>query len=204
MLTSFYEGKSVLLTGSTGFLGKVILEKILRSFSNVKKIYLTIRASGPTEQARKDNAYDRYKNEIKDSQIFDALKIQLGMKNVRKLLRKKICLVPMDLSRDDLGLSKQMKEELVQNLNIIINSAGCVEFDTRLDIQVDTNVRGPLKLIGLARECQNFECFTQVSTCFALCDKIGFIDEKMQESPHVWEKEYQDLLQMTHKQIIEN
>ena len=72
------------------------------------------------------------------------------MKNVRKLLRKKVCLVPMDLSRDDLGLSKQMKEELIQNLNIIINSAGCVEFDTRLDTQVDTNVRGPLKLIGLA------------------------------------------------------
>jgi hypothetical protein len=50
----------------------------------------------------------------------------------------------MDLSRDDLGLTPQMKDELVQNLNIIINSAGCVEFETRLDIQVDTNVRGPL------------------------------------------------------------
>lgn len=75
MLTSFYEGKSILLTGSTGFLGKVILEKILRSFSNVEKIYLTVRASGSNEQAMKDNAYNRYKNEIKDSQIFDALKI---------------------------------------------------------------------------------------------------------------------------------
>lgn len=40
----------------------------------------------------------------------------------------------MDLSRDDLGLSQQMKDELVQKLNIIVNSAGCVEFDTRLDI----------------------------------------------------------------------
>lgn len=105
MLNSFYEGKSVLLTGSTGFLGKVILEKLLRSFSNVKKIYLTIRASGSSEKSRQDNAYNRYKNEIKDSVIFDALKIQMGMKNVRKLLRKKITLVPMDLSRDDLGLS---------------------------------------------------------------------------------------------------
>ena len=72
------------------------------------------------------------------------------MKNVRKLLRKKVCQVPLDLSHDDLGLSKQMKEELIQNLNIIVNSAGCVEFDTRLDTQVDTNVRGPLKLLGLA------------------------------------------------------
>ena len=77
----------------------------------------------------------------------------MGMKNVRKLLRKKIHLVPMDLSKDDLGLTPAMKDELLQNLNIIINSAGCVEFDTRLDIQVDTNVRGPLKLMGLAQQC---------------------------------------------------
>lgn len=28
---SFYEGKNVLLTGTTGFVGKVILEKYLRS-----------------------------------------------------------------------------------------------------------------------------------------------------------------------------
>ena len=59
----------------------------------------------------------------------------------------------MDLSKDDLGLTPAMKDELLQNLNIIINSAGCVEFDTRLDIQVDTNVRGPLKLMGLAQQC---------------------------------------------------
>ena len=92
----------------------------------------------------------------------------------------------MDLSKDDLGLTPAMKDELLQNLNIIINSAGCVEFDTRLDIQVDTNVRGPLKLMGLAQQCHQFECFTQISTCFAICDKIGFLDEKLQESPHAW------------------
>ena len=31
------------LTGATGFIGKVVLEKLLRSLSGVKKIYLLIR-----------------------------------------------------------------------------------------------------------------------------------------------------------------
>ena len=43
MLSDFYTGKTVLLTGSTGFLGKVILEKVLRSLPVVKTIYLGIK-----------------------------------------------------------------------------------------------------------------------------------------------------------------
>ena len=37
-----YVGKTVLLTGGTGFLGKILIEKILRNFS-VKKLYILIR-----------------------------------------------------------------------------------------------------------------------------------------------------------------
>lgn len=36
-------GKTVFLTGGTGFIGKVLIEKLLRSCSGVKKIYVLIR-----------------------------------------------------------------------------------------------------------------------------------------------------------------
>jgi thioester reductase-like protein len=39
----FYKGKAVLLSGVTGFLGKVILEKMLRSLPTIRKIYVMIR-----------------------------------------------------------------------------------------------------------------------------------------------------------------
>jgi fatty acyl-CoA reductase len=39
----FYENKSVFITGGTGFIGKVLIEKLLRS-TNVATIYVLIRA----------------------------------------------------------------------------------------------------------------------------------------------------------------
>ena len=42
-IQSLYEGKRILITGTTGFLGKVLLEKFLFSLSSVDKIYVLIR-----------------------------------------------------------------------------------------------------------------------------------------------------------------
>lgn len=42
-IQEFFSGKSVFLTGSTGFLGSVLLEKLLRCCPEIKKIYLLIR-----------------------------------------------------------------------------------------------------------------------------------------------------------------
>ena len=87
MLTDYFSGKSILLTGATGFLGKVILEKILRTFPNINCIYLSIKCNGSNSE---DQAYDRYKNEIKDSCIFDSLRVELGNKSFRMLLKNKV------------------------------------------------------------------------------------------------------------------
>jgi len=108
----------------------------------------------------------------------------------------------MDLQQENLGLSGAHLEELRSKLNIIVNAAGTVEFDTRLDIATDINVRGPLLLMKLAATCQKFEAFCQVSTLFALSDKLGFIDEKIYESGHDWHKEYQKISTMNASEII--
>ena len=40
----FYKGKIILITGTSGFLGKGILEKCLRVLPDVEKIFLLIRS----------------------------------------------------------------------------------------------------------------------------------------------------------------
>ena len=39
----FYRNKNILITGTTGFLGKVLLEKFLYSIPDCGKIYILIR-----------------------------------------------------------------------------------------------------------------------------------------------------------------
>lgn len=40
----FYSGKSIFITGASGFMGKCLLEKLLYSCSDIKQIFILIRA----------------------------------------------------------------------------------------------------------------------------------------------------------------
>lgn len=42
-VSEFYNGKTIFITGGTGFMGKVLLEKLIRACPGVFKIYLLIR-----------------------------------------------------------------------------------------------------------------------------------------------------------------
>lgn len=43
-MKEFYRGKTIFLTGTTGFVGKVVLEKIVRSLPDFKKLFVMVRA----------------------------------------------------------------------------------------------------------------------------------------------------------------
>lgn len=42
-IKDFYRGKNILVTGGTGFMGKVLLEKLLYSVPDVGNIYVLMR-----------------------------------------------------------------------------------------------------------------------------------------------------------------
>jgi fatty acyl-CoA reductase len=62
----FYEGKNILVSGCTGFLGKVILEKLLRT-TNFGKIFVLIR------KKKSVDLESRMNKEIYDTELFKTL-----------------------------------------------------------------------------------------------------------------------------------
>ncbi len=60
----FYSNKAILISGCTGYLAKIILEKIIRSCSDFRKIYVLMRV----KQGK--SLQDRLQHEILSSHIF--------------------------------------------------------------------------------------------------------------------------------------
>ena len=80
----FYKGKTILITGCTGFLAKVILEKILRSCPDVGKIYLMVRPK------QKMDPMKRIEMEILTSQVFSRLISMMGQQEFMQFAFSKI------------------------------------------------------------------------------------------------------------------
>ena len=98
-IKEFYEGKTIFLTGTTGFVGKVVLEKIIRSLPNFKKLFIMIR------DKKNKTVRERFETEILSSEIF-APHFKKDP-NLRETLRHKVFPVAGDLIIDQLGLSPQ-------------------------------------------------------------------------------------------------
>jgi alcohol-forming fatty acyl-CoA reductase len=42
-IRQFYDGADIFITGGSGYIGKVLIEKLLRSCTRIKSIYLLLR-----------------------------------------------------------------------------------------------------------------------------------------------------------------
>ena len=123
-IREFYRGKTVLLTGTTGFVGKVILEKFIREL-DVKRIYVMVRPK------KTMTIKERLDKEIFTSEVFSFM-IKQKSREFFEEKRSRVVPVAGDLVVDKLGLSPQDRAELVRELDVIINCAASVNFDDPL------------------------------------------------------------------------
>lgn len=60
-IPAYYKDKTVLVTGGTGFIGKVLIEKLLRSCKDLKRIVVLVRSKkGKSVEER----MELFKNEV--------------------------------------------------------------------------------------------------------------------------------------------
>ncbi|HXN92074.1 MAG TPA: HAD-IB family hydrolase [Candidatus Sulfotelmatobacter sp.] len=174
MIADALKGKTILVTGSTGFLGKSIVEKCLRSIPDIKRINLAIRSS-----ARRP-ASERLEREVLASPAFKRLKDQLGEEAFVKLTREKLGVIEIDLGRDGLGLSEESRAQL-RGCDVVIHSAAAVEFDNPADLSAQTNLLGAARLVEALKASGAKMHLVHISTAYVGGMLRGLVRE---EAPH--------------------
>lgn len=169
----YLRGKTVLLTGATGFLGKVLLERLLRCAPDIELVCLLIRARSDARSP--DSAMARFEAEILGSGVFAGLAKAHG-EQWGAFVRQKVMPVAGDLSQSGLGLDGRDHAMLTSRIEIIINAAASVTFDAPIDESVLHNTRSVERIAEFARGCRA-AALVHVSTAFVAGRRTGTVVE---------------------------
>ncbi len=88
-----FRGRNVMILGSTGFLGKVLLSMLLDRFPQIGRIYVMVRSGSGTDSET------RFWNYVVPSPTFNPLRDRYGDK-LTELLRDKIRVIDDQLTPD--------------------------------------------------------------------------------------------------------
>jgi len=168
-IAEFYSGKNIFLTGGTGFIGKVFIEKVLRSCTDVGDIYILIRPR------RGKSVRDRMRK-IFTEKIFDRLRKE------NPDFELKIKPVEGDMMKPNLGISQTDAEQLSNKIHLVFHSAATIKFDEPIRVAVEMNMLAVRKMIKLSKTFNKLELFLHVSTAYSNCDR-HHIEEILYPAP---------------------
>jgi alcohol-forming fatty acyl-CoA reductase len=143
----------VLLTGCTGFVGKVVLEELLRRKDElgVEAVHLLIRPR------RGKTARERFDMYVAPSPCFSRLE-----PGWRHLCHP----VAGDIVQPGLGLAPDDAERLGREVTHIIHCAASVRFDLPVQQAARINITGALDVLAFAKGCSGLRRLVDVSTAY--------------------------------------
>ncbi|KAM3399288.1 hypothetical protein ACQJBY_004592 [Aegilops geniculata] len=118
--------KCILITGSTGYLGKLLVEKILWVQPAVKKLYLLVRAPDAM------SAEQRVLSEVIGKDPFNFLREKYGITGFQNFIKEKVVPLAGDIMDGYLGLDNSRVHALSEEIDVIINVAETTNFYERI------------------------------------------------------------------------
>jgi alcohol-forming fatty acyl-CoA reductase len=159
-------GQHVLLTGATGFLGKLVLASLLRTAPDIGALAVLVRADSP--QAAKQ----RLLAEILDDEAFAEIG---GAKTVRDRLEDgRIAAVAGDIESDEFPGAAG---STWSGVDTVIHCAATVSFEEPLDIALGLNAFGPARLLERLERGGSAPHFVHVSTAYVADRRSGIVSE---------------------------
>lgn len=165
-------GKRIAVTGSTGFLGTAMVERLLRCVPDCELVLLV-------RPGKRSTVASRVQREILRNDAFDRLREQLGgAKAFEEHCARRIKVVAGDVSTDGLGLNAGDRATFT-SCDVIIHSAASVSFDSPLDQAVEVNLLGPVRIVTLLNEVGVTPFLVAVSTCYVAGNRRGRAPEAL-------------------------
>jgi alcohol-forming fatty acyl-CoA reductase len=165
----------VLLTGVTGFVGKVVLFELLRRREElgIERVTVLIRAKKRGSGAVR-TPLERFVEDVAPAALFEALPADW---------RDAVDVVGADLERPDLGLTPGESAALAARSTHVLHCAASVEFDLPIQAARAANIDAALNMLELARRCSRLVSMVSVSTAYVSVWREGPIGETLGHLP---------------------
>lgn len=145
----------ILVTGVTGFLGKVVLEELVRrkveGSIHFDTLLVLIRPS------RGKSPLERFHDKVVRSPCFQELP---------NGWEENVVVVSGDLMEPECGIIPDALSDLTQKITHIIHCAGCVAFESAFDVLLAENVTASVNILELAQLCPHLKRLVLTSTAY--------------------------------------
>ncbi|MEZ4368852.1 MAG: SDR family oxidoreductase, partial [Kofleriaceae bacterium] len=179
----------VLLTGVTGFVGKVVLEELLRRRDElgVERVTLMIRA-GKTRDGKPIDPAERFRKSVASAELFAGL--PAGWE-------ASVDVAACDLEQPRCGLSDADFDRVAAKVTHVIHCAASVEFDLPIKDAAAANITTALEVLELARACRKLVGLVDVSTAYVSAWRPGAIHEQLAHLPRPAADTYKEIVDGT-------
>ncbi|XP_026674822.1 putative fatty acyl-CoA reductase CG5065 isoform X3 [Ceratina calcarata] len=168
-IQSFYKGKCIFITGGTGLMGKVLIEKLLYSCSDLDKIYVLARPKrGRDPHARVDEMFK--------------LPMFQRVRKQKPQVMKKVIPLNGDISTKNLGLTEEQLETLLNEVHVMFHFAATLRLESKLKSAIEMNTIGTRTVLEIAKRMKRLQTFVHLSTAFCYPDKEE-LDERVYDPP---------------------
>lgn len=175
-------GKTVLLTGVTGFMGKVVLEQLMRRSAElqIETVYVLIRRKRGTSPAK------RFRYEVLASECFSRLADDW---------ERRVEVVAGELTEPRCGLSAEAYERVTDKTTHIIHCAASVDFHLPIAQAASANITSALNMLQLARKSGKLVHMVDTSTAYVTpTDGTGKLLERLSPLPRSADAIYRSIV----------
>ena len=166
-----FAGKHVLLTGASGFVGKVWLALMLERAPDIERIYVLLRSKSLV------SARARFEKIINGSPVFAPLHERLGSAT-SDFIADKIEVLDGELSEPNMALPEAISRRLSRDVDLVVHCAGLVDFNPDLRKSLASNVDGTMHVADFV-EASDHAALLHISTCYVAGSRHGAIEERI-------------------------